>query len=271
MIKLAAFDLDGTLLDENLKFSPRTLKAIERAQAQGVTVTLATGRGPSPADLFAAQLNINAPIVCFQGGIVYDYHAQKILHEVRLDPAVIPVITAEAKARNWNLHFECPNMVYLLAGIEFPQKLMDLLQSSNWKYIDNFLTDLPEVPHKFILSLHDSQERDALAKELRETFDQHLAKITVVPSHPILVEGLPSGISKAVGVEWLANHLGIKREEVLCVGDNDNDAEMLQWAGVGVAISGGSPAALAAADWVAPSVHEDGAAIALEKYLDEGR
>jgi hydroxymethylpyrimidine pyrophosphatase-like HAD family hydrolase len=158
-------------------------------------------------------------------------------------------------------------MIYLREGKEFPLGLMNLLKVSRYKYVKDFLTDLPEVPHKFILSLHDPQERNALAKELRETFDQHLAKITVVPSHPILVEGLPSGMSKAVGVEWLANHFGIKRAEVLCVGDNDNDAEMLKWAGVGVALKGGSPAALAAADWIAPSVHEDGAAVAVEKYI----
>ncbi|MBI5350130.1 MAG: HAD-IIB family hydrolase [Chloroflexi bacterium] len=186
---------------------------------------------------------------------------------MRLDPAVIPVIVHESKERGWNLHFECPDMIYLRSGIEFPQGLMNLLKVSRYKYVDNFLTDLPEVPHKFILSLHDPQERNALAKELRETFDQHLAKITVVPSHPVLVEGLPSGMSKAVGVEWLANHFGIKREEVMCVGDNDNDAELLQWAGVGVALSSGSPAALATADWIAPSVHEEGAAVAIEKFV----
>lgn len=267
MIKLIAFDLDGTLLDETLTFTPRVKEAIARAMNQGVIVTLATGRGLSPTDQYADALNITAPLICFQGALVVDHRAKKVLHEVRLDPAVIPVIVQESEERGWNLHFECPDMIYLRSGIDFPQGLMNLLKVSRYKYVDNFLTDLPEVPHKFILSLHDPQERNALAKELRETFDQHLAKITVVPSHPVLVEGLPSEMSKAVGVEWLANQFGIKRDEVMCVGDNDNDVEMLKWAGIGVAMSGGSPAALAAADWIAPSVHEDGAAVAIEKFV----
>jgi HAD superfamily hydrolase (TIGR01484 family) len=144
---------------------------------------------------------------------------------------------------------------------------MALLSVSNWKRVDNFLTDLPETPHKFILAVHDRSERDALARELRESFDQTLARITVVPSHPILVEGLPHGMDKSVGLAWLAGRFGIRSEEVLAVGDNDNDAGMLKWAGVGVAMGNGSPAALAAADWVAPSVAEDGAAIALETDL----
>lgn len=269
MIRLAAFDLDGTLVGPALTIAPRLKAAVARALAEGVIVTLATGRGPSPTDQFAAELNLDAPLVCFQGGIVYDYRAKKILHETRLDPAVIPAIVRLSQERGWNLEFECPDMIYLQRGSNHPQELFELLKVADWKWVDNFLTDLPEIPHKFILTLHDRAERDALAAELRASFDQSLAKITVVPSHPILVEGLPHGMSKAVGLQWLIDCLGVQPQEVLAVGDNDNDAEMLRWAGVGVAMSGGSPAALAAADWIAPSVEEDGAAVALEKYLSE--
>ena len=226
-----------------------------------------TGRGPSPTDQYAAALNITAPLICFQGGIVYDYRARKVLHETRLDPAVVPIIARLAEERGWNLQFESPDMIYLPRESDHPEELFELMKVSNWKRVDNFLTDLSETPHKFILAVHDLSERDALAAELRASFDQTLAKITVVPSHPILVEGLPRGMSKAVGLEWLAQQLNIKREEVLAVGDNDNDAEMLKWAGVGVAIGGGSPAALAAADWIAPPVSEDGAAVALEENI----
>ena len=267
MIRLAAFDLDGTLIGPDLKLAPRIKAAVARAQAQGMVVTIATGRGPSPTDQYAAALNITAPLICFQGGIVYDYRARKVLHETRLDPAVVPIIVRLAGERGWNLQFECPDMIYLPRESDHPEELFELMKVSNWKRVDNFLTDLPETPHKFILAVHDRSERDALAAELRASFDQTLAKITVVPSHPILVEGLPRGMSKAVGLEWLANQLHFKREEVLAVGDNDNDAEMLKWAGAGVAIGGGSPAALAAADWIAPTVSEDGATAALENYL----
>lgn len=267
MIRLAAFDLDGTLIGHDLTFSPRVRAAVARAQAQGLVVTLATGRGPSPTDQFAAQLNLTAPLICFQGCVIYDYRARNVLHETRLDPAVVPLIVRLAEERGWNLQFESPDMIYLPRESDHPEQLFDLLKVSNWKRVDNFLTDLSELPHKFILSVHDTAERDALAAELRQSFARTATPITVVPSHPILVEGLPHGMSKAVGLAWLANYLHISREEVLAVGDNDNDAEMLHWAGVGVGMGGGSPAALAAADWVAPSVKEDGAAVALEHYL----
>lgn len=268
-IKLVAFDLDGTLLDHRLTISPRVRAAIARAQARGLIVTLATGRGPSPTDKFAAELALTAPLVCFQGGLVYDYVAGRVLHETRLDPQVVPLIVRLSEEHGWHLQFESPDMIYLPRASAAPQELLGLLAVANWKRVDNFLTDLPETPHKFILTVHDPAERDALAAEVRAYFDASLAAITVVPSHPILVEGLPRGMNKAVGLQWLISQFGLDRSQVLAVGDNDNDVEMLKWAGVGVAMGNASPPALAAADWVAPPVTEDGAAVALEKYLAE--
>ncbi len=269
MIRLAAFDLDNTLFGPDLTFSPRVRAAIARALDLGVVVTLATGRGPSPTDKFAEQLNISAPLVCFQGGVVYDYQAKVILHDVRLPPATIPAITRLAQARGWHLHFETPFMIYLPRESGHPNALFDLLKHSAWTRVDDLTRDLPETPHKFILTVHDRAERDTLAAELRALCeaDPVLSALSVVSSHPILVEGLPRGLNKSVGLAWLAEYLGLAREDVLAVGDNDNDVEMLQWAAVGVAMGNSSPAALAAADWVAPDVSHDGAAIALEKYL----
>src|SRR3989338_2238636 len=86
MIRLAAFDLDGTLVGPELNLRPRVKEAVARALRRGVIVTIATGRGPSPTDRFAAELDLAAPLVCFQGGIVYDYRERRILHESRLDP-----------------------------------------------------------------------------------------------------------------------------------------------------------------------------------------
>ncbi|MBI4772357.1 MAG: HAD family phosphatase [Chloroflexi bacterium] len=268
MIRLVAFDLDNTLIGPDLTLSPRVKAAVSRTLQRGVAVTIATGRGPSPTDQFAAALGLAAPLICFQGGIVYDHRARRVLHETRLDPAVIPIIVRLAAERGWNLQFESPDMIYLPRRSDHPEELFELLRVSNWKRVDDFLTDLPEVPHKFILSVHDRAERDALAAELRASFEQMApARITVVPSHPILVEGLPRGMSKAVGLEWLAGHYGIPASAVLAVGDNDNDAEMLAWAGLGVALADGSPAALAAADATVPPVAEDGAAVALERFV----
>ena len=266
-IRLAALDLDHTLVGPDLTLSPRVKAAVAQTLARGVPVTIITGRGTAITGRYAAELGLTAPIICFQGGLVYDYRAQRVLHEVRLDPAVVPIVARLAEQHGWNLQFETPTMSYLPRVSGHPPELLDLLRLSGWRRVDNFATDLPETPHKFILTVNDPAQRDALAAELRARLAEAGLDLTVVPSHPILVEGLPAGLSKATGLAWLANYLGVPRAAVLAVGDNDNDAPMLAWAGVGVAMGNASPAARAAADWVAPSVAEDGAAVALQKFV----
>lgn len=265
-IRLVAFDLDNTLIGPSLVVTPRVRAALAAAVARGVVVTIATGRGPEPTVPFARDLGLHAPLICFQGGLVYDYEARRVLHEQRLDPAVIPIIIGLAEAHGWNLQFETPTMAYLPLQSNHPEVLMELMRVAAWQRVD-LRTGLPEVPHKFILAVHDPAERDTLAAELSQRLVEQGLNLSVVPSHPILVEGTPPGLNKGTGLAWLADYLNIAQAAVMAVGDNDNDVSMLTWAGVGVALDNASPAARAAADWIAPSVADDGAAMALETYL----
>ena len=266
-IRLVALDLDHTLVGSDLTLRPRVKEAVASALARGVAVTIATGRGAAITSRYAAELGLTAPIICFQGGLVYDYLARRVLHETRLDPSVVPIVVALAERYGWNLQFETTTMSYLPRVSGHPPELLDLLRLAGWCRVDNLATDLPETPHKFILTANQPAERDALTAELSARLAEAGLNLTVVPSHPILVEGIPAGLSKATGLAWLANYLGVPRSAVLAVGDNDNDAPMLAWAGVGVAMGNSSAAALAAAGWVTASVAEDGVAVALEKYV----
>jgi Cof subfamily protein (haloacid dehalogenase superfamily) len=266
-IRLVAFDLDNTLIGPDLTISPRVKAAVAQALARGVAVTIATGRGPAVTARYAAELKLTAPLICFQGGLVYDYLAKHTLHETRLDPAVIPAIVQLAEQNGWNLQFETPGMIYLPAVSQHSSELLALLRFADWKRVDNLNTDMPETPHKFILAVDRPEQRDALTEALRTGITEAGLSLAVMPSHPILVEGLPLGLNKATGLSWLAESLGIEREAVLAVGDNDNDVPMLEWAGVGVAMGHSSPAARAVANWIAPDVAGEGAAVALEKYV----
>ena len=265
-IRLVALDLDNTLVGPSMVVTPRVRAALAAAVAKGVVVTIATGRAPEPTERFARDLGLTAPLICFQGGLVYDYGARRVLFEQRLDPAVIPVIIGLAEAHGWNLQFETPTMAYLPLESNHPAALMELMRVAAWTRVD-LRTGLPETPYKFILAVHDPAEREALAAELSQRLKEQGLHLSVVPSHPILVEGTPPGLDKGTGLAWLAAHLNIPQAAVLAVGDNDNDVPMLQWAGLGVALDNASPAARAAADWVAPSVFADGAAVALERCV----
>lgn len=266
MIKLIALDIDGTLVGHALTISPRVKAAVARAQAQGVHVTLATGRGANPTMTFAAPLQLSAPLICLQGAQIYDPIARRSLHEDRLAPEIVPWIAEHAARRGWHLHFETPRMVYMQDGIKPPEVLQALFRVTAMTPVESFVTDMPEVPSKFLISVHDPAERDSVMSELRALHAASALPLMLMNSHPVLIEGVPPGVNKAAGLSWLTNYLGLTAAEVLAIGDNDNDIPMLEWAGTSVAMGQGSPGALAVADWVAPSVDEDGAAVAIEKF-----
>jgi hypothetical protein len=127
---------------------------------------------------------------------------------------------------------------------------------------------MPEPPHKLIVTLLQPEDRTRVVGEMQQALG---GVLTIVVSHPYLVEGLPAGMDKGHGLAWLANHLHVSQSEILAIGDSDADVPMIEWAGVGVAMGNGTPAAKAAADWVAPTLAEDGAAAAIQRFCLETR
>jgi Cof subfamily protein (haloacid dehalogenase superfamily) len=268
MIRLIALDLDQTTFGSDLVVSPRVRGAIGRAQEKGIIVTIATGREARLAARFARDLRITAPIVCAQGGCIYDMVRETTLHDVRLPSALLPRILEAARVHGWNIHFEMSDRLYFPRESHHPEVLFELLRYSNWVRVGDLLHDMPELPHKVIVTVNEPDDRCKIVAQM-ETYLG--ADLTIVVSHPHLVEGLPHGVHKGHGLAWLANHLGVQQAEVLAIGDSEADVPMLQWAGVGVAMGNGSDQAKSAADWIAPSLEEDGVATAIEKYALELR
>jgi Cof subfamily protein (haloacid dehalogenase superfamily) len=264
MIRLAAFDLDGTLVDTDLNLSPRLQKSMSHAQQLGLIITIATGRDARLTTRFAKELGLTAPIICAQGGLIYDFINDHVLHDVRLPPEILPRVVDAAKQYGWNLHFEMADQSFLPSISNHPPILFELLRYSKWSRLKDILHDIPDVPHKFLVTLNHPDDRLRVMSELCAVFN---GQIRIVPSHPYLIEGVPKDVTKGSGLAWLATYFNIPQFEVMAVGDNDNDVPMIEWAGLGVAIGNASVAAKVAADWIAPPVEEDGVAIAIEKYI----
>jgi len=263
MIRLIALDLDQTLFGSDLIVSPRVRKAIARAQSAGVLVTIATGRETKLATRFARELNITTPIICAQGGCIYDHVHDRFLHDVSLPARLLRPIMEAARQYGWNIHFETSNRLYLPRDSKHPPAFYELLRYSDWTCVDDLDREMPELPHKLIVTLNQPEDRRRVLEEMQAALGE---EVTIVPSHPYLVEALPHGVNKGHGLAWLAKHLNLAQAEVLAIGDSDADVPMLEWAGVGVAMGNGSPAARAAADCIVPPLEEDGAASAIEQF-----
>ncbi len=265
MIRLLALDLDQTLFGNDLIMSPRVQRAIAGAQAKGTQVTIVTGREAYAASRVARDLKITAPIVCAQGACIFDYVNNQVLHEERLPLDLLPKILALVEREGWDVHLETFDKLFFPPKSTHSPAFFELLRYSNWVRVGDLLSDLPEPPLKFIITVERTEDRTKVV----ETIDRELGgAVNAVPSHPHLVEGVPAGVHKGHGLAWLAAHLGVPQAEVMAIGDSEADIPMIRWAGVGVAMGNATGDTKASADWVAPTLEDDGAAVAIERYVE---
>lgn len=263
--KLIAADLDGTLRADQQPFSPRLREAVRRAQARGARVVIATGRMYRTAAPFARALGLGA-IICDHGATIREVQSEEVLFQKTVPFDLAREVIARASDDLGVLaciaeEFYTPR---LSPSIErFVNVYRDYLH-----VVPHLAAALPGEPQKIIF-INDESVTDSLFVELKIHFGRVLQ---VVQSYPLYVELTHRDTSKGNAVAWLAAHWGIAREEVMALGDHDNDRSMIEWAGWGVAMGNAIERVKALADFVAPSAEEDGAAVVIERFVlgDEG-
>ncbi|MEJ5309389.1 MAG: Cof-type HAD-IIB family hydrolase [Anaerolineae bacterium] len=265
MIRLAAFDLDGTLMGTDQKIRPRVLEAVRCAQAQGVIVTLATGRMFTATERFARELNVTAPLLCYQGGWIQALDGP-VLRRIVLPVTVARAAIALGEAESWHTLLYADGQLFVREFLH-PVAFYDALLGSGVIVGEPWEAILAAHEVDKVLYVAQPEHIPAMADRLQARFSG-LAEI--VRSHARFIEVVPPGVSKGSALAWLAQHYGVAREEVLAAGDQENDITMIEWAGVGVAMGNATPAVQKVADWIAPPVTEDGAATILERFVLNG-
>jgi Cof subfamily protein (haloacid dehalogenase superfamily) len=262
-IRLVAFDLDGTLIRaDDHQVRPAVEDALRRALDREVQITIATGRPFAFTRAVAAELGLATPLICHQGTVIQALDG-RLLRNRTLDPAALAPGLALARQRGWQVYLEGRGKLVLEAGRTYSGKLF-AIQSLPKQWVDDL--DAVTWANQCGVYWPDGVE-EAYLVELQAAFGP---RATVMRTHPDFANVVPAGVDKGEALGWLAEWLGIPAEAVLAVGDSENDASMLAWAGTGVAMGGARPEVVAAADWVAPPFDEDGAAAALDRYLAGG-
>ncbi len=272
---LVALDLDGTILDKRFQglISSRVRRAVAAVQAGGIPVTLATGRTLDYVRPLAQELDIRVPVITTQGAVVGDPRTGQIHFE-----ATMPMEAARTIVR-WAQAHDRVLVLYFSDGRggtrmyqnreEWPPEVYD-----HWFGTPRILQpDLMELltgpgahpPLKFIL-VNDIHQEPDLGPFIQELLGP---EVHVVRTLDLLVEGTARGVDKGAGLRHLCELLGLDPARVLAIGDNENDIPLLQAAGFGVAMGQASAKVKAVADWVAPPIQEDGAAVALERFVLE--
>jgi Cof subfamily protein (haloacid dehalogenase superfamily) len=261
--KLIAADLDGTLMGEDAIISPKVKDAVRLAMEKGVRFTIATGRTFDSALLFAQELGINAPLICYQGGLIKDRLSGQVIYEQSVPLPLVQEAVRFTRQRGLHLNVYLDGRAYVERMTPEARYYTGIAKAAVYP-VGDILAFLDRDPMKFILVLSDDRATGPLIAELGALF---AGRMRFVRSYPRFVEGIPLGVSKGHALALLAAHLGIPLGETIGIGDNDNDLELMEQAGLGVAMGNASPMVKAAADYIAPPVDEEGVVEIIERFV----
>ncbi|MDP6046256.1 MAG: Cof-type HAD-IIB family hydrolase [Phycisphaerae bacterium] len=263
-IRLVAIDLDGTLLNSAKEITASTATIIRAArEVAGVSVVLATARPPRTVLPFYSLLGLDTPMINYNGALVHEPDTGRIiLHR-----------PMEAKlARH----------VASIGREMFPDVLVSAEVLDNWytdRVEDGWQSETSRLSHSYtvapmgqwlnqpITRLHLLGRRQWLSDIRHEVKAQLPGKISMAWSETSMLQIMNPTAGKRSALRAVAGEMGIQASEVMAIGDNANDAGMLQWAGIGVAMANASPRAREAADYVTDANDADGAAKAIAKLI----
>ncbi|WP_448602712.1 Cof-type HAD-IIB family hydrolase [Thermoleptolyngbya sp.] len=268
-IRLLVVDLDGTVVGASNQISARVKQAVQAVQAQGIPVAIATGRMYQSARRFHADLGSTLPLMSYQGALIKDpaddtlhrhWHLPKVYAQQLLEFYEQPSVREEV-----SVHFYIDDQLYVR---EITAETEAYAARSNIEPIavGDLRTLLDADLTKILAQSSNVELIDDLLAKLRQRYTP--TELYLTKSVDIFLEATHPDVNKGNAVRYLAeNILGLHADQVMAIGDNFNDFEMLQYAGIGVAMGNAPEGVQAIANWVAPSVEEDGAAIAIEKFI----
>jgi Cof subfamily protein (haloacid dehalogenase superfamily) len=259
--RLAAIDLDGTLLRPDGTLSERSRSALDRARAAGIRVVLVTARGPRSVRVLAADLGLDGSAICSNGAIILDLGSGEVVRTQPLATEVAARLVRELRSR-------LPGILFAAESEEIALEpgfaAWEWEPPAGTRYGDGL--ELVAEPVAKLIVRHDTHALEAVAEAARELAGADAA--VTIPG-PWTVEISAAGVSKAAALAELCAELGVSRDEVVAFGDYPNDLPMLEWAGHAVAVANAHPTVLAAADEVTASNADDGVALVLERLTGE--
>ncbi len=269
--RLLAVNIDGTLLQSNGRLNKSTKEAIDYVHQKGVHVALVTSRNYHSAKKVAKALKINPMIVAQQGAFV-GASMEK--------PIMVKRISEELTAELVQMLEKTTCQILLIHEkyslgnrVNLPENLLGksvmYLNDQNiyaQNYVDDIseeLIDQPMAPTKMDIIFPEKNARNDMLKLIKEMFPE--VDVLLHPGHKLTI--VPKGVSKWSGVLYLADHLAVKRTEIVSIGDGLDDMEMIAGSGLGVAMGNADEEVRKVAKWVTRSNDQDGVAYMLREFF----
>jgi Cof subfamily protein (haloacid dehalogenase superfamily) len=262
MYRMIAIDIDDTLINDDKQITPGTKQALDAAAAKGVIVTLATGRMHASAKILAEELQLNVPLISYQGSLVKNVLDGHVLYERTVPLEAAHVIYDYCARHNLHLQAYIDDVLYVKESNEKADAYAELSQIPYTVY-PNF-GELADKASTKLLIIDDPDKLDHVAVELRKLLG---TQVHITKSKPHFLEIMHSEGTKGHAVSHLAQCFGIELSQVIGIGDSWNDHEMLEVAGLGVAMGNAVASLKAIADYVTLSNNEDGVKHVVEKFV----
>ena len=260
--ELLAIDLDGTLVGESPEISQRSVDALGEAARLGVKVTLATGRMYRATKPYSDELGITTPLICYQGAQVRHPTTGEIISETTVERGVALEV----------LRY-CEDNGYHVTAF-FGDELFMAELTPEGRYYSERANVTPQIVGGLskwlktdvlkLVIVTDEPTTETIVRDLSAQFD---GRLYVTRSFPIFAETINPNVSKGKALRSLAGWLGVPMSKVMAIGDDLNDIDMVEVAGLGVVLKNSPPEVLEKASFVTGSVEEDGVASAVEKFI----
>jgi Cof subfamily protein (haloacid dehalogenase superfamily) len=245
---------------------PRTREAIAATLAAGIHVILVTGRMFQSVRRYAREAGIDDPVVCYQGAVVAEPVSGRWLRHEPIPLELARETIAALNDEGFGLNCYVNDELYV-AEITPQAEQYAGFQDLVVHPVGDLLAWLQEPPTKLVV-IGDPRVLEGLKERMVARFD---GRLYISTSLPYFLEFASPDVTKAAGLQFVAKRLGFSRERTVAFGDGENDIELVDWAGFGVAVDNADELVKERADFVCPSVTDEGVAQVLEAYLDSSR
>lgn len=263
-IKLIAIDMDGTLLNEKRQISVANQQAIHKALKAGVIVTIATGRMFSSVQHFAQELGMDVPLIVYNGALIEEALSRKRLYASPLPLESANKVFTFCRENNYYVQAYVNDELWVYEDCEFSRMYTDFA-GVDFHVKGEELYHLPEDPHK-LLMLTAKGEWESAQRRLQSYVGD---AVLISNSLPDFLEIVSPQTSKWNAIMFLARKYGFSREEIMCIGDSNNDYDMVANAGIGVAMGNANEVLKGVAKIITGTNSNDGVAMVINGILTQ--
>lgn len=267
MIKLIAIDLDGTLLNDEKTITAKTQTVLKQAKGQGVKVVLCSGRPLPGIAQYLDELGLRENgdfAITYNGGLVQKTDTGEVLSEKILTRSDVVSLYDLSRELGVPMNFIDLEKVFSPATPKGKPSLYgDIMKAL--PFVNVSMDTLPDdLKINKVIFCTDQPTLDQAIQQIPEFF---MEKYTIMKSRPFLLEILNKEVDKGRGLQALGRYLDIRADEMMTLGDQENDLAMIRYAGLGVAMGNAIDDVKAVAQFVTRTNTKDGVAYAVEKFV----